>query len=61
MVTLYARYMGGEVFRKVTVVKIGKRTRATTWGWRVVGPGFPWTGKICATWDEAIKAALNGR
>ena len=55
MVTLLFGYRRAKVFTKPTVIKIGTHT------WVVVGPGFKWLGDQYPTWDEAIKAALNGQ
>lgn len=53
--TLRRRYRRAERFIKPTVIKLDAHT------WTVVGPGFKWLGDEYPTWDEAIRAALNGR
>ena len=48
--SLYAQYVGGVEFSKVSVVHYGSR-------WTVVGPGLRWLGEIFNTWQEAMNFA----
>lgn len=57
--TIRRRYSRAERFVKPTV--LSARNSGGGYDWLVVGPGFKWLGDVYPSWDEAIRAALNGR